>query len=263
MNRPRNADLLVAAVLAAVGALVVELVPYTGLRLVFALPMVFALPGYGLVAAAFGRQMPEPVQRAALTLGLSLAVSILGALVLDLTSGLTAGSWTALIFVVVGATCAVAVERRRSDRHLLAEPRHARSKWRVRPYEVWLILLAVVITVSALVFAATPLPAKNVQGYTSLSMLQDPPRTTQVMLQVKSAELRDTAYSLELRYDSMLVYAARRIVLQPGQRWQRAVVVAPSLPQNSTAVEATLVRLGSGTSPYRTVRVWLGPMGSG
>jgi hypothetical protein len=261
MNRPRNADLLVIAALAGLGALVVEFVPYTGLRLVFALPMVFVLPGYGLVAAAFGRQMPEPVQRAALTLGLSLAVSILGALALNLTSGLTTGSWIVLIFVVVGATCAVAVERRRPDRQLFAKPEHAPSKWRVRPYEVWLILLALAITVSALVFASTPLPAKNVQGYTSLSMLPDPPRTTQVVLQVKSAELGDTAYSLELRYDSQLVYAAPRIVLQPGQRWRRAVVVAPSLPQNPTAVEATLLRLGSGTSPYRMVRVWLKPLG--
>jgi uncharacterized membrane protein len=264
MKPARNADLLVTVALAGVSALGVELAAYEVLRLLFALPMVFALPGYAVVAASFGRQMPEPVQRAALTLGLSLAIAMLGALVLDLTSGLTALSWSVLIVVVVWASCALAIGRRRSDPQLLdhAAPRPT-SPWRVRRRDALLMLLALDVAVGALFFAGTPLPAENVQGFTSLSMLPVPARAMQFAVEVTSAEQGRTRYSLEVRYDSKVVVVAPRIVLEPGQRWQRAVVLAASPPDSATAVEATLLRTGHGTTPYRTARLWLGPPGSG
>jgi uncharacterized membrane protein len=229
--------------------------------------MLFVLPGYALTAAAFGRHTPEPTQRCALTVGLSLAVSILGALALNLTSyGLRDRSWSVFVVALVWTACAVAA-RQRSAGPPLAPDSDSRPRFHLRALDLLLVFVATGLTIAALTLAVTPLPAKNVQGYTALSMVrQQPPLDrsgpTRVAIEVVSNELEPTTYHLEVRSGSTLVFARSHLELSPGQRWRASVVIASTPPVQATQIVANLLRTDHATSRYRTVRVWLSPSGS-
>lgn len=259
MRLPRHADLVGALALAGAGAVTVEHVASSSVRLAFVLPMLFVLPGYTLVAAFFGLQEPEPALRAALTLGLSLTVSVLGALALNLSSyGLRAHAWSLLIVCVVVVACAVAALRRMQSQ--TAASKSAPRRIRMRSRDVILVVLALGVAVGALVFASTPLPAKNVQGFTALSMLPSSRGKPHVDVEIVSAELRSANYRLEVRVGAHRIFVAPRIELAPGADWRRMVVVATSPLRRAVIVDATLTRTDHGEKRYRTVRVYLRPL---
>lgn len=261
MKRLRHADLLAAVALVSAGAVAVEYAPFAAVRVVFVLPMLLLLPGYAVTAAAFGPQMPEPVHRHALSLGLSLSVSIVGALALNLTRyGLRDRSWTLFIVAVVWVGCTIAAVRRRS---VAPPPSRRYGRFGVRGRDALVVLLATVIMVGALLFAARPLPAKNIQGYTSLSMVRSTPKGTRVAVEVASDELESDTYRLELRIGRRLVYVAPRIALAPGGRWRHTVAIAASPVRRPTEIVASLFKARRGPSSYREARLWLRPPASG
>src|SRR6266487_3588085 len=90
--RLKNLDLIVAVTIAAmnvVWALLPGRTPVIGT--VLALPLVFVLPGYSLTEAMFYKRTVETSHRLLLSLVLSLAIDILGGLILNmLPAGLQA-----------------------------------------------------------------------------------------------------------------------------------------------------------------------------
>src|SRR5689334_11645743 len=95
-------------------------------NVVFGVLLALVLPGYALSAAVFRMRSVRTAERAALTLGISLSVAVLGGLVLDaLPSGLETQTWLFLLGGVTVTASVIALWRR--TRHAAAmrilEPR--------------------------------------------------------------------------------------------------------------------------------------------
>jgi len=251
----RHGDLITAALLAGIGALVVAVVPNVAVRIVFAVPLLLILPGYAVSAAVFGRGRPGVPHLLLLSFGLSLSTAALGGLLLDLLPfGLRSRSWSLFAVCVTWAACGIAVRRRAGSPGSLRLP----SRPRLRVWEAILLISAGLIAAGAVAFARTPLPAKNVQGYTALWLLpvSDHDRSM-LRLGVTSAELHQSTYRVEVREGQRLLYGRHNLSLQPGQTWQQTIE-APSDPvAGPTAVTARLYRSDDPSTVYRRVRVWL------
>ena len=264
MKLKRNADLIATAALAGGGALVIEHAPYAHVRLAFALLLLFVLPGYGITKALFAERRQSLSHLCLLSIGLSLSVSILTALVLSLaTNGLQTGSWLTVIVATVLGACWVAFRRRQSlEPESRSRTAPHRKSARVRARDVMLLVIASVIIVGAVAFARTPLPAKNVQGYTALSIIQgsaaSPPT---VRVSIASEELQAQLYRIELRTETKVTYV-NRIGLVPGQKWSATVRVPSPPPGQQSLVEAALYRNNQPDTRYRSVHVWVSSGGA-
>jgi hypothetical protein len=88
-------------------------------NIVFGVLLALVLPGYALSAAVFRMRSVRTAERAALTLGISLSVAVLGGLVLDaLPSGLETQTWLFLLGGVTVIASVIALWRR--TRHATA-----------------------------------------------------------------------------------------------------------------------------------------------
>ncbi|HEX6228423.1 MAG TPA: DUF1616 domain-containing protein, partial [Solirubrobacterales bacterium] len=106
-------DLQLAVIAAAASALVALLVPIEELRLIGALPLTLALPGYAIVAVTFARRPLGQAHVLLLSLALSLITLALGGLVLNYSpGGIRSVSWAVLLFVIVLAASRGAAIRR-------------------------------------------------------------------------------------------------------------------------------------------------------
>lgn len=82
-------------------------------NIVFGVLLALVLPGYALSAAVFRMRSVRTAERAALTLGISLSVAVLGGLVLDaLPSGLETQTWLFLLGGVTVIASVIALWRR-------------------------------------------------------------------------------------------------------------------------------------------------------
>jgi len=246
----KNLDLLVAVIVAAASVAVILRVPSVPLRTAFALPLLFVLPGLAWSAALFPGRPLDLGRRLLLQVGLSLSTGVLGALVLDATFGLRRSSWAVLLGAVTGAGAAVAATRRF---------RVARPGLAVRlpkRLDVALVGVALAVAAGSVVLARTPLAARNVQGYTALSILPVPAagKTRAVHLEVSSGELQTLSYRLQLHVGPRLV-AARRLTLGPGSRWQEVIRLPSKKMTSRSWITARLFRLGHPRVAYRSVRI--------
>jgi uncharacterized protein DUF1616 len=248
--RRANAELLAAAAFAVLGAIVVALIPGRPVRVLFALPLLLLLPGVALAAALFPRTRLDRARRLLLQLGLSLAVAILGALLLELTVGLRRSSWVVLLALVTCAAVAVSIRRGAG---------HAPGTFQVphiRFAEAAMFCLAIALVTATLVFARTPLAAKHVQGYTALSMLPMHAGSRVVHVQISSSELRPLRYRLEL-YAGRRRLEVRRVALVPGQQWQTSLQLTPNESAGVKWIRARLYRADHRHAIYRSV--WVRP----
>jgi hypothetical protein len=252
--RRGNLDLLAAAVLAAVSAAVIVFVPELPVRTLFALPLLFVLPGLSLTAALFPGNRLDVPRRLLLQLGLSLTSAILGALVLDLTFGLRRTSWAVLLAVVTCTAAAIAA---------LRQSGRARGGLTVRlpgPVNAVLIGIAVVVAAAAVAFGRTPLAAKNVVGYTALSILPARGSTAAseaVRVEVTSGELQPLTYRLEL-YSGPQLVDVRKLTLAPGQDWQARFRLGSKRIGGRPWIRALLYRAGRPHAVYRSARIRAG-----
>ena len=108
-----HGDLEAAVGGAALCALLALFLPFDALRLLVGAPLLFFLPGYAITAAVFARGRIERRHFLVFSVGLSLAVLALGALVLNyLPGGIRGGWWALLLFLVVLGACRGAALRR-------------------------------------------------------------------------------------------------------------------------------------------------------
>lgn len=243
-------DLAAASIAAVLCAILVAL-PVQGLRIAGALPLALLLPGYALTAAVFARERLDGSQLALLTISLSLATLIIGAVLLSATAGgLETASWAALlVIVVIGGSLTAARRRRRGPR---SKPRRV---VRPRSYDVLLLAGAVAVTAAASAIAWTPFPAKDAAGYTSLWILPPhQPGVSGVRVGVSSDEQDPIYYRLELQVDGNSP-AVKHLALAPGE--QRVLRFRRPASDASLPVRATLYRVDDPGRPYRQVRTWI------
>jgi hypothetical protein len=248
----RNLDLWLITALAAGGA-AVHLGPMPDVvRAVFGLPLVLVCPGYALLCAFFpGRPTGWP-ERALLTVGLSLAVAILGAVALNASLwGLQTTVWVILFgSVTVLASLIGAVRRRDLNAAVIDGVSGGALAW-----PQWVLFgIAALLTVGAVTLARAPRPATKVLGYTLLWLVPDKQDANIVQLGLSSSELSVTQYRLMLTLDGGRTRSEQDITLAPGEKWERRVVL-PSGPERGD-IEAVLYRVnvpGAGAVYRRAV----------
>lgn len=249
-------DLTRASVAAVLCALVAAVVPWELVRLVAALPLTLFLPGYAIVAAAFGSRGLAPPKRLTLSVAVSLMTLALTALVLNVFPfGLTTASWAVALPVIVIAACrGAALRRDQPQARRSAKPPWA--GWRPSPRDAALVGAAVVVAITALVLAQKPLSADNAEGFTALWMLPTDSREDAVRIGVLSSEQDPAAYTLQVRTGAKGQPQSYRVALGPGEEKTFEVQV-PRAPGSRAHVVASLYRSEEPQRLYRRVTSWL------
>jgi len=246
-------DLQWACLAAVACALVAALVPLGMVRLIAGLPLTLFLPGYAIVAAAFGSRELAPPKRTTLSFAVSLMVLALGSFVLNIFPfGLETASWAVLLPLVVIAACrGAALRRERPQRARAGRPALP------RPATGSLVLgaLAAAIALGALALSERPLPAENAKGFTALWMLPTDKREDVVAIGLDSNQHEPRSYRLRvsLGKDQSKTY---RVELDPGEERVYEVDVPPK-PVGRTHVVASLYKEGEPQKLYRRVTSWL------
>jgi uncharacterized membrane protein len=251
----RNRDLAGVALVAAIGAVVVvRLSAPVAVRIVVALPLVFATPGYALARALFSGKELDRSYRLLLSLGLSLSLAIVTGLLLDATTvGLDARSWAVALSAETWISCVVAILRPR-QRDDVVEPVPSGRTWKLRRRDVVLFVVAACIFTGAVAFARTPLPAPKVQGYTALWLLPGPGgHRSDFRIGVKSGELKLVHYRLVVRVGSQVV-KERNFQLEPSGVLQTSVRVNDAA-SSKHSIRALLYRGDKSRSIYRSARI--------
>jgi uncharacterized membrane protein len=252
-------DLRAAVGLTLVCALLAPLLPVEWLSLLFALPLAFFLPGYALVAATFARRPIERPQLLLLSLGLSLCVLALGALLLNyVPGGIGPVSWAVLLALVVLNGCRVAALRRPAPR----AGAKAAAMPNLRPTKgaAGLLIGALLCTAAALALTFTTTSAKHADGFTALWLLPPTPRDAPqggARVGVSSEQQRPSSYRLQVRVGDRPGEIIRRFSLDPGETRVLKLDPPASTAGKAVAVRALLFRDGSPNSIYRRVRGWL------
>lgn len=245
-------DLKRACGAAVLCALVAALAPWEIVRLLAALPLTLFLPGYAIVAAAFGSREPAPPKRVVLSVATSLMTLVLGAFVLNIFPfGLRTASWAVLLpLVVIAAGRGAALRRDRPgpQTRRATIPRPATASLAI-------VAVAVLIAGAALVLAQKPLPAKDAVGFSALWMLPTDSREDAVAVGVISNEHDYTSYRLEVSLGKSQS-KTYRVHLYPGEERVYEVDVPPRA-SGRTRVVATLYRKGRPEHVYRRVNSWL------
>jgi hypothetical protein len=239
------------------------LLPFEPLRMLLAAPLALFLPGYAIAAAIFARGRIRRSQFLVFSLGLSLVVLALGALLLNyMPGGIRAWSWALLLFAVVLGCCRGAALRR---------PRRAPAPvaWslpRANGPQLALFLGGGLALLAAVVLAFTPLTATKAIGFTEI-WIQPLAAGNGVRIGVGSGERDDSSYRLQVRFGAGKT-VTRRFELEPGQREVMALGGAGlvSATGGPIPVSAILYKEDSPEPdhPFRQVSTWLpAPAGPG
>ena len=247
--------LVIAVALAVVCGAVAAFVSFEPLQIAAALPLTLLLPGYALTAAVFAPGGISRMQRFAMVPALSLAVLALGAVILDHTpGGIQDEPWAILLVAVTVAGCAVAWLRRGDSR---PQPRLQRPK--VKASELALLIGAVLTVSAAAVIARTPVPAENIVGHTSLSMLHARSDGVRgLRAEVASNERVTVDYRLVFSQRRGPDRLTRRFSLTPGERYTAFAPLSIFLHgSRRRLITARLYRLDEPSHPYRRVNAWI------
>jgi hypothetical protein len=240
-----NSDLAIAILWALLAGLLVVIgdAP-TLVRSVVALPLVFVLPGYVLLEALSPRDAGDRAnERVALTIGLSLAVCALGALLLNLfTPGLRASTWTALLGSVTVLGAAAAMTRR--DPNVRPALRRPRPRSVIGGCAAATAILAIVVAMLISHHGAEQQAAG--QRFSQLWML---PEGGEITVGVHSEEPVARRSTLELAVDGR-VKSSWTLALAPNQTWVKHLPRPASAPGQRVIAELLI----PGRAP---LKVWL------
>jgi len=224
--------------------------------------LVFVLPGQVLSMALFPESTWSFIERIALTIGLSLAMSVLGGILLyALKTPLRAESWAIFYGIIITSAGFWAVYRRQQMRKLPARRSSdtipiRRGLVMPRSWQIGLFGLAATIIIGSLILVrhfASIYPNTQV---VQLWLLPDDSTTPTVRLGAMVNQYAPTEYSVWLQRGGYTVETWHHITLTPGERWEVTIPVDPNMP-GIGPLEAYMYQLDQPTIPYRHVSLWL------
>ena len=268
----RKSPDLVAAVVISLAALAVTAgdVGVEAIRGPIGLLAVLLLPGYTLTAALFPDRGPaltgRPrffavglIERAVLTLGMSLAIGALGGLLLNATPwGLVPISWASLLTCITVSAAAVAF-RRRSN---LEFPDHQISELNLvspGPLEAVLLLVGVGLTSAAVIIAVIGAQREHFPGFTQMWIVPTAPNA--VIIGVRNHEARSMRYRLTAHLGPHVLANRRPLTLARGQSWSVRLQL-PSRRTRPARLLAVLGRAFRANDVYRRVSLDIPPNSS-
>lgn len=249
MNR-KSTDLGIVVTVALIAVVVTFMgLNSVALRTALALPLVLVLPGYSIMAAMFSRRAPSFAERLLLSVGLSLAITVLGGLVLHLTPwGLQKYSWVSLLAGITLSGSALALMRRRGQ----VPTAPVRSAPHFSLSQGLLLLLAAAVVLTAIGLAAVGANRQPTR-FTQLWMLPVAGAARdRVRLGVSNMESVQMTYRLELAIGNTTIDEWQIIRLEPGERWETTVAL-PSVLPDTAMIDAKLYRLDAPEEVYRAV----------
>ncbi|MBE3558699.1 MAG: DUF1616 domain-containing protein [Ktedonobacteraceae bacterium] len=264
--RHKNRDLLIATAIAAlnvIGALLPGRPPVLGTLL--ALPLIFLLPGYTLTELLFYRSLLGPSYRLLLSLGLSIAIAILGGFILNLfPAGLQTTSWAIYLSVVTAVFSLVTawLRRRRQVQH----PPEPQERMRISLYDGLLLALAAIVASLSIVYASVGAARQSYPGFTQLWMLpaNQANNSCTVSIGVRNFETRTITYRVTMaagqQQESLMTWPA--IKLAPQKEWSQLVSIPPQVPDGTT-ITVRLYRLDKPQTVYQEVHRVLHRVNSG
>lgn len=234
----RRSDLALVVAVALLAGILIEILPHTSdfARVALGIPLVLLLPGYALSSAIFSPSELRMSEHLALSIALSVTVTILSALLMNAAHiGLQARPWAAILTLLTIAA-ALAAARRGHLRELRV------GRPRLRSSEVAALAVSVLLLTGAAAFGLTPLAApRGTQGQTALWIVPAPHRSETVCVGVISDQLHTSDYTLALSVRGRALARFGAIRLAPGASWERAIRVGPGRPP-VTGVLATTAR---------------------
>jgi uncharacterized membrane protein len=259
MKRTPN-DIVAVIAIALVAAALSLLAPIDVLPVrLLTLPLVLILPGYALTSALFPRQALQGPERIVCTVALSIVVSILGGLILNVTpDGLRSESWTVLLTLITLGACGLALSRRRAagiPPNLRVRVGNGGLSVRQR----LLLGLSAVIVGGAVAVSIMGAERQSYAGFTQLWIL--PGGRVQnkdvVRVGVHNGERTAMDYRLALSVNGKVIQVSRSIRLAPKGNWESAVYLAPDKSGTASRVGADLYRTFAPARLYRHVVLWL------
>lgn len=223
--------------------------------------LVFVVPGYVISMAMFPESNWSAMERTSLTIGMSLAVSVLGGIVLyAMKIPLLPETWALFyssIILVIGIIAILRRSkeypaRRKTDR---APESHAHLVPRL--WQMGLFGLAALIFLSAIMLAQNAAAHYPDTEIVQLWLLPaENSSSPSVRLGALVSESAPTEYSLWLERGGYTVQTWPRLTLKPGERWETVIQVDPNMAGNGP-LEAFLYRYDEPSIPYRHVILWM------
>ncbi len=234
----------------AIIAMIVAGTEYLPLRFAFGAPLLLYFPGSMLTALLFPQPSLTMPVRLLLILGLSLAVAVVGGLVLNLTPwGLETSSWTLWLGSTTLVAGAAAMGRHR--RHTVMQPEEFRLGLNLR--QSLLAGAALVVLVSAIGVArwgALHAPSKPFTQLWATPVAGSNGETIQIG--IRNHEHAVEIYQLQVVVGEEIVYGRSALMLGPDQRWQQVVPLPANAPPDAP-VEVQLYRADELAHVYRRV----------
>jgi len=256
--RLKNSDLL-ATVGIAVLNVVWTLLPthISVIGIVLALPMIFFVPGYTLTEILGHRRVLDTLHRILLSLGLSIALDIIGGFLLNvLPLGLRALSWVLLLGCLTLLLTLIVLYLRRGMTRTAPIVQAPRIYFILRGIAV--LSLAIILVVVTLIYATNGVTQQPHSGFTQLWMLP-PTQASQncvVHVGVRSFEIAPVTYHALLSVNAVREVVWPSITLAPNQTWEQPILI-PAVAPHPVTIDVQLYKGNSSTSVYRQVHVTL------
>jgi uncharacterized membrane protein len=256
--RRRHLDLILAVAIALMNVLWAFLhLNLPGVGIILALPLVFLLPGYALIAILFCKSHLDGLYRFVLSLGLSVVIDILGGFTLNFfPPGLREISWAELLGLLTTVLALVAVGLRR--KYSSNEVRL--SKFHFRFYECILVGLSILLVILSLQYAVVQ-KAQPHTGFTQLWILPSTrvDNSCAIRLGVRSFEVNPVTYRVTMNLNNVQVKTWQSLTLASQQEWDQSVLIHPKFVNAAIHVEIMLYRVNEPKTVYREVHMTLNP----
>lgn len=250
-------DLERVSAAAVLCALVALLFPWRPLAVLAALSLALLLPGYAILAVAFGPHRPALAQRLVVGVACSFAALALGALLFNyLPGGIRGITWALFLLVLIVACCrGAAVRRGRPERRSQNGEAAAAPAPRLRLPRRDLVLLGAGLLAGAVAvyLVQQPVPAGSAVGFTSMWMLPSQEAKDVVRLGVVSSEQHPARFELKVQGVGS-GWEGKGFVLEPGEEKVFRLDVTPG-PKGDRVI-ASLYRAGELDQLYRRVTAW-------
>jgi len=220
---------------------------YGVLRTLLTLSLVFALPGYAILAAWSPRRLAAFPANILFTLTLSIAAAVFGGLVLHITPmGLQTISWTIWL---AGITVfhLVAALLRRNNQPLITDD--SVSGFRLSQWAF--IVVAIALSFFALAVARDGANEQARPGFTQLWLTQADDANW-IDVGVQNREGLPISYRLVVEGEALQI--ERDFELEQGASWEISLQLPPA---HGPQIDAYLYRLDNPEAVYRTTRLWL------
>lgn len=238
----KSPDLWLAGAVSAL-AIILTITGVSGPALiVFGLLLVFFIPGYTLVKV-LNVFSPARAESWLLSIGLSLLLTLVGGIVLNLfEGGLMPRTWAVWLGGLTLIFAGIVLSRPSY------QPVRKFKLPKVNPVQTGLVGLAVVLAVSAFMVARAG-AAESTSSFTQLWLLPQASSQTTVNLGISNQENTTVKYRLQLEAGGTVVEEWPSLELAAGQEWKTTV----NLPTGTAGVEANLYRLDQPGTVYRQV----------